>query len=57
MDLIWVSTAFVMGWLGARVGLPPLVGYLLAGFGLFALGVRACKTSGGAKSSVLAACT
>lgn len=44
MDVIWVSTAYLMGWLGARVGLPPLVGYLIAGFGLFALGIRADTT-------------
>ena len=41
MDLIWVAAAYIMGWLGARLGLPPLVGYLVAGFGLYLTGVRA----------------
>jgi glutathione-regulated potassium-efflux system ancillary protein KefC len=40
MDLIWVAAAYIMGWLGARLGLPPLVGYLVAGFGLYLTGVR-----------------
>ncbi|PLX09420.1 MAG: hypothetical protein C0596_02455 [Marinilabiliales bacterium] len=34
MDPIWLSIAFILG-LGVRaIGLPPLVGYLLAGFAL-----------------------
>jgi glutathione-regulated potassium-efflux system ancillary protein KefC len=41
MDAIWVATAYAMGMLGARVGLPPLVGYLVAGFGLYLFGIRA----------------
>ncbi len=41
MDVIWVAAAYAAGWLGARVGLPPLVGYLAAGFGLYLTGVRA----------------
>lgn len=38
MEVLWISLAFVLG-LGTRqVGLPPLVGYLLAGFALNAFG-------------------
>jgi predicted Kef-type K+ transport protein len=37
-DVIWVALAFIFG-LGARqIGLPPLVGYLVAGFTLHAFG-------------------
>ncbi len=39
MDYIWVAVAFVCGFLVKRINLPPLVGYLAAGFGLHALGV------------------
>lgn len=40
MDPVWLAVAFVLG-LGARlVGLPPLVGFLAAGFVLNALGVE-----------------
>jgi len=34
MDITWLLFAFVLGFLAFRVGFPPLVGYLLAGFGL-----------------------
>jgi glutathione-regulated potassium-efflux system ancillary protein KefC len=40
MDVVWVSAAFVLGWFGSKAGFPPLVGYLLAGFGLYFFGVR-----------------
>jgi glutathione-regulated potassium-efflux system ancillary protein KefC len=40
VDVLWVGAAYLAGWLGTRVGLPPLVGYLVAGFALFAAGVR-----------------
>ena len=33
-DLIWIGPALVFGLLAARVGLPPMVGYLLGGFAL-----------------------
>ena len=38
MDVVWVGAAYIAGLLGSRVGFPPLVGYLLAGFVLFAFG-------------------
>lgn len=41
MDVVWISTAYIAGWLGSRIGFPPLVGYLLAGFALFAFGYHA----------------
>ncbi len=39
-DLLAIGTAFVGGLLARRLGLPPLVGYLIAGFGLYAAGAR-----------------
>ncbi len=43
-DLIAIATAFLFG-LGARaIGLPPMVGFLVAGFALFAAGVRQTPT-------------
>lgn len=39
MDYIWVALAFALGFLANQIKLPPLVGYLAAGFGLHALGV------------------
>ena len=43
-DLVWIFVAFMLG-LGARqVGLPPLVGFLAAGFVLQAMGVTASET-------------
>ncbi len=38
MDIAFLLTAFLLGFAASRVGLPPLVGYLVAGFGLHALG-------------------
>jgi len=40
MDYTWVAIAFVCGFLAKQLNLPPLVGYLAAGFGLHALGVE-----------------
>jgi predicted Kef-type K+ transport protein len=37
-DLYWIGPALVSGLLAVRVGLPPMVGYLIAGFILNALG-------------------
>jgi predicted Kef-type K+ transport protein len=43
-DIVAIGTAFLFG-LGARmVGLPPLVGYLVAGFVLFGAGMEATPT-------------
>lgn len=39
MDYIWVAVAFLCGIFVKRINLPPLVGYLAAGFGLHAFGV------------------
>jgi predicted Kef-type K+ transport protein len=35
---LWISLAYTLGLIVRHLGLPPLVGYLLAGFGLSALG-------------------
>ncbi|WP_018111147.1 cation:proton antiporter family protein [Thermus igniterrae] len=40
MEALWVAAAFVLGLLVSRLGLPPLVGYLGAGFLLHGLGLR-----------------
>ncbi|MEX0298543.1 MAG: cation:proton antiporter [Kordiimonas sp.] len=40
MDYAWVAVAFACGFLAKQINLPPLVGYLGAGFGLHALGVK-----------------
>ena len=40
MDPLWILVAFTLGFAVNRVGLPPLVGYLIAGFVLQALGVE-----------------
>lgn len=36
MDFLWIAIAFACGFMARQLGLPPLVGYLLAGFGLHA---------------------
>ena len=41
MDFLWILTAFALGFLVKQIGLPPLVGYLVAGFGLHAWGIEA----------------
>jgi predicted Kef-type K+ transport protein len=40
MDYLWIAVAFLCGFLVKQVNLPPLIGYLAAGFGLHALGVE-----------------
>ncbi len=40
MDPLWITLAFLLGFGMRQVGLPPLVGYLAAGFALHALGVE-----------------
>ncbi len=37
-DIIAIGVSFVLGFLARQLGLPPLVGYLVAGFGLYAAG-------------------
>jgi predicted Kef-type K+ transport protein len=39
MDFLWVFIAFACGFLAKQINLPPLIGYLAAGFGLHAYGV------------------
>lgn len=39
MNPLWILAAFVFGTVISRIGLPPLVGYLLAGFALNSMGV------------------
>jgi glutathione-regulated potassium-efflux system ancillary protein KefC len=39
MDPLWVAAAFVFGAIAGRVGLPPLVGFLVAGFVLKGFGI------------------
>jgi predicted Kef-type K+ transport protein len=41
LDVVWITLAYVLGLLSRVVGLPPLVGYLVAGFVLFGFGVKA----------------
>ena len=40
MDYLWIAVAFVTGFLCKQINLPPLIGYLLAGFGLQPIGVE-----------------
>jgi len=39
MDPLWIVAAFAFGAVSTRIGLPPLVGYLVAGFVLNSFGV------------------
>ncbi|MCG8462737.1 MAG: cation:proton antiporter [Holophagales bacterium] len=39
LDAVWIGAAFLAGLAARQIGLPPLVGYLVAGFGLFAVGI------------------
>ena len=41
MDFIWILVAFLCGFAVKQIGMPPLVGYLLAGFGLHFFGMEA----------------
>lgn len=41
LDIVWITIAFALGLLARQVHLPPLVGYLAAGFVLHGLGTRA----------------
>lgn len=40
MELVWVIAAYGLGLLASRVGFPPLVGYLAAGFALWGFGYK-----------------
>ncbi len=40
MDPLWILVAFILGFFAYRLGLPPLVGYLVAGFVLQPFGVE-----------------
>jgi len=40
MDPLWILAAFIFGAVAGRIGLPPLVGYLLAGFSLNSFGIE-----------------
>ena len=44
MDPLWVVAAFIFGAAASRVGLPPLVGYLIAGFVLNSIGIEGGQT-------------
>lgn len=39
MDFIWILIAFACGFAAKQMNLPPLIGYLLAGFGMHGVGV------------------
>ncbi|HHM04572.1 MAG TPA: sodium:proton exchanger [Gammaproteobacteria bacterium] len=38
LEIVWISFAFVLGFVVRQLGLPPLIGYLLAGFSISAFG-------------------
>ena len=38
LDATWISVAFLGGYLARRINLPPLIGFLVAGFGLYFAG-------------------
>lgn len=44
MELILISAAFLAGFIALKLNLPPLVGFLLAGFGLYAFGFESNET-------------
>lgn len=44
MDPIWITIAFLLGFGARQVGLPPLVGFLVAGFVLNGMGVEGGET-------------
>lgn len=44
MDPIWLLVAFILGFAVKQIGLPPLVGFLAAGFVLNAMGVETSDT-------------
>ena len=44
MDFLWILVAFLCGFGVKQLGMPPLVGYLAAGFGLHAAGVEPAES-------------
>ncbi len=38
MDPLWIAVAFILGFAVKQIGLPPMVGFLAAGFVLHSLG-------------------
>ena len=44
MDPIWITIAFLLGFGARQVGLPPLVGFLVAGFVLNGIGIEGGET-------------
>jgi predicted Kef-type K+ transport protein len=44
MDPLWIAVAFLLGFTVKQVGLPPLVGFLAAGFVLNIFGVEGGQT-------------
>ena len=44
MDPLWIVVAFILGFIVKQIGLPPLVGFLAAGFVLNAMGVEGSET-------------
>ena len=44
IDVVWIGIAFVLGLAARAAGLPPLIGYLVAGFVLHALGIDPGET-------------
>lgn len=44
MDPVWIAVAFVLGFMVKQVGLPPLVGFLIAGFVLNGFGFQSDET-------------
>ncbi|MCY0966998.1 cation:proton antiporter [Parathalassolituus penaei] len=44
MDFVWILVAFLFGFGFKQLGMPPLVGYLLAGFTLNAVGMKPAES-------------
>ncbi|MFT4531737.1 MAG: glutathione-regulated potassium-efflux system ancillary protein KefC, partial [Thalassolituus oleivorans] len=40
MEYIWILVAFLCGFIARQLTMPPLVGFLLAGFGMNAAGIE-----------------